>query len=83
MTPDTFSTEYMDFVRQPSLEKKTRIYCVYTKRGDILGFIKWYGPWRQYTFHPSADTIFNKGCLFDIESFLVRLMNDRKKARAA
>lgn len=45
----------------------------------ILGRISWYGTWRQYTFSPSFETIWNKDCLKDIQDFLQQLMDERKK----
>ena len=36
----------------------------------MLGFIKWYGSFRQYCFYPENDTMFSKGCLELINCFL-------------
>ena len=58
---------------------KTNVYLIQTKSGDVdLGVIKWYGPWRQYTFFPDDNTIFSKGCMSDINLFIEELMNQRK-----
>ena len=46
--------------------------------GYSLGRISWYGAWRQYTFSPAFETIWNKDCLKDIEEFLQQLMDERK-----
>jgi hypothetical protein len=37
-----------------------------TSFGYSLGKIKWYAPWRQYTFFPTSETVFSAGCLGDI-----------------
>ena len=44
-----------------------------------LGLIKWYGPWRQYTFTPSleAELIFNDGCIQGIADVLGMLRHDK------
>ena len=53
--------------------------CGGTGKTDIiLGRISWYFQWRQYTFSPSFDTIWNKDCLNDIIFFINNLMQDRK-----
>mgnify|MGYP001600439388 CR=1 FL=1 len=58
---------------------KTVIVRVVSKmRGDILGTIRWYGAWRQYAFYPSQGTLFNVGCLEDIQAFIRELMESRK-----
>ena len=60
--------------------EKTNIYCVKTKKDDILlGFIKWYGAWRQYCFFPLNSTIFSSGCMKDINDFINKIMEERKK----
>ena len=45
--------------------------------GFVLGQIKWYGRWRQYTFQPSPDTVFSVGCLEDINAKIDELKNER------
>ena len=52
-----------------STSGKTNIYTVTKPNGVILGQVKWYGAWRCYTLHPSNETIWNAGCLHDIEIF--------------
>lgn len=43
---------------------KTGVWAVRSKRsGDVLGEIRWFGRWRQYTFSPSPGTTFNPDCL--------------------
>lgn len=50
--------------------KKTRVWFVMTVGGvDTLGQIRWYAPWRCYSFMPYAETIYEKKCLRDIAQF--------------
>lgn len=42
-----------------------------------LGVLKWYVSWRQYCFFPQPETVFNKGCLEDINHFITQLMEAR------
>lgn len=59
---------------------KTNVYEIMSEsRGNILGRIFWYGPWRQYVFEPLPDTVWSRGCLKEITSFLDGLMEARKK----
>jgi hypothetical protein len=76
-------TEYMEFVEIRDTGK-TKIFDVRSKSsGDQLGTIKWYGPWRQYTFHPIHATVFNIDCLSVIVTFIQGLMTERKRAKMA
>jgi hypothetical protein len=61
------------------LNKKTQIYIVRNIKSQmILGYIKWYGGWRQYIFEPfGSGTIFSSGCLKDIYNFINKLMKHR------
>lgn len=49
----------------------TQIFEVTTKNTPtvILGIVKWFAPWRQYSFYPNGDTVFEKDCLRDIAVF--------------
>lgn len=60
-------------------EKKTKVFNVLTKDGDgLLGVVKWFGPWRCYSFYPEANTLYERTCLIDITKFLSSLMLERK-----
>ena len=74
------NNKYIEF-NLVRLNKKTKVYCVRNIKSQmILGFIKWYGAWRQYCFEPiiSDIAIFSSGCLIDISNFIKQLMNERK-----
>lgn len=62
--------------------KKTTEYWVKNKEnGTCLGEIKWYGPFRQYSFFPEPDMVFEKTCLQDITDFIKALEIERKSIR--
>lgn len=78
-TEDIMS-EYLSFEEDDHYEGKTKRFMVVSKkRLNILGEIKWYGAWRQYTFWPIGDTIWNTQCMKDIILFIDNLMSERKK----
>lgn len=81
--------EYIHFkqVVGNSKKKKTSTWaCRSNRGGGDLGTVSWYSPWRQYCFSPVSGagvvTIFSKGCLHDIESFLQELMEERMSTTA-
>ena len=51
--------------------------------GAVLGHLRWFGRWRQFTFHPAPNTVFSVGCLFDLISQLGAMDAARSHARAA
>jgi hypothetical protein len=62
---------------------KTKYFNVVTK-DDIpfkLGEVKWFGRWRQYSFFPESNTVFEKQCLKDIINFIENLMLERKNKK--
>lgn len=70
-------SKYLEF-HKSGWTGKTDIYEILSKKsGDILGRIKWYGPWRQYCFFPTAQTVFNNGCMKDIIDFIDNLMRQK------
>jgi len=67
----------MEFIEQKA---KTVVFEVQTKSDQTrLGLIKWFGRWRQYVFFPEPETVFSKGCMADINSFIEHLMQNHKQ----
>ena len=53
---------------------KTNVWvCLNKKSRQELGRIKWYGPWRQYCYHPSFQAVYSASCLRDIVDFIDQL----------
>jgi len=69
-----FESEYMEVLVYSTTGKTYRLNILSKSRGDELGVIKWYGPWRQYCFYPEPETIFSRGCLADIATYLEKIM---------
>lgn len=79
---DGHETEYLLFREVPSPGLKTRVWTVESKQhGSVLGLIRWFGRWRQYVFEPGHETLFNVGCLSDIEKFLDDAMADWRESK--
>lgn len=58
--------------------RKTGIYSIVSRsQGTRLAVIQWYGSWRQYCFFPEEDTVWNAGCLADVQDFLAKLKEER------
>lgn len=70
-------SKYLEFVRLDLAGRKTPIVTVHSRREALLGTIRWYGPWRQFCFYPEPATIFNVGCMNDIESVIADLKGER------
>lgn len=76
-------SRYLRFERVQLPERKTPVVIVVSKRsGTVLGEIAWYGRWRQFCFYPAEDTVFNVGCLDDIEDMIAELHAERAGAQA-
>ena len=74
-----FETKWLTFRKMYLPKKKTETWEITSKGHDTLGFIKWYAPWRCYSFFPCSSTIFNSTCIKDILDFINKLMEARKK----
>lgn len=73
------NSEYLVFEEVVFVGRKTKTWSVRSKRSDaLLGTIKWYGAWRQYTFWPQPQTIWNVGCLADVQKFITMQMEARR-----
>lgn len=72
--------QYIHFVKVDEKPKTSVWECRNNRSNDVLGVVQWYGPWRQYCFHPSVlQVVFNVGCLMDICDFIKQL--PRKTSR--
>jgi hypothetical protein len=71
------NSEYLEFTLEEKL-KKTEVYLVSSKSGERLGFIRWFSPWRQYCYFPIEGTLYSKGCMNDISTFINNLMEARR-----
>ena len=71
-------SKYMEFEKIGDTGK-TEIWLILSRSsGFNLGTIKWYGPWRQYCFFPSSNSVFNRACIDDINGKITELMDQRK-----
>lgn len=53
--------------------------CRNNRTDDVLGWVEWYDPWRQYIFMAAYDnTIFSADCLADIQDFIGKVTAVRK-----
>lgn len=71
---------YLSFEKLDVPDRKTAVYVVLstsTERCE-LGSIKWYAPWRRYTFYTLPDKILDANCLKEITTFIDKLMAERK-----
>ena len=44
-----------------------------------LGVVKWHAQWRRYCFFPAGDTLFDAGCLEEIQDFIGARMEEREE----
>lgn len=71
--------KWIEFIEQLPQTGKTQIFrCYNFEFGTFLGWVKWYGAFRKYSFFPEPNIVFETQCLKDIASFLDKLMLERK-----
>lgn len=49
---------------------KTGMWTITDVGDNVLGKIKWHGPWRKYCFYPDPDTIWEENCLDTVATFI-------------
>ena len=77
-------SKWIEFEERTEFKINTKVYTVLAKddKKFILGWIRWYSPWRTYAFYPNSSTVLEKTCLRDIADFLVKLMEKRNRVKA-
>ncbi len=76
---DVYSAKWIDFVDITHKTKTKKFLVINRESKSRIGEVKWYGPFRQYSYFPSPNTVYERQCLLDITRFIQNLMNDRKK----
>lgn len=62
---------YLDFVESHDPGRKTRIWSVVNREGQVpLGEVRFWPKWRKYVFFPVQETLFDSYCLTVIANFL-------------
>jgi len=75
------NSKYLCF-EELEAKPKTKQFAVKNTSGFVLGYVKWYAPWRKYCFFNTAvELVFDVGCLADIKDFITKLMLERKGAQ--
>jgi hypothetical protein len=71
--------KYISFIERPAMTK-TKVFEVINRQyGDLLGHVRWYGPWHKYCFIIDIPgLVFDSGCLADIQDFIDKLMAEWK-----
>ena len=74
---------YTDTSTNAERKSKTVVIEVINTSDQHLGWIRWFGTWRQYVFDPTLDapTTFNNGCLQGVVDMLTHLNSDHGAKR--
>ncbi len=72
-------SKYITFDLVGSTGKTDVINILSISSQFILGQIRWYGPWRQYCFMPSGNSVFNRTCMSEIIAKINELMDERRR----
>ena len=78
-TVEVKETEYLVFKKIKSKSGKTYDVSIENKKGEFLGLIHWFGPFRKYTFHTIGDVELDDICMDDISTYSKLLMKERKR----
>ncbi|OHE41489.1 MAG: hypothetical protein A2Y16_05465 [Tenericutes bacterium GWF2_57_13] len=77
---DTIKDKFIEFYSVTLPNRKTPIIAVYNKLSqEVIGEIKWYPPFRQYSFFPEDETVYHDGCLEKILECIKYLKGDSIK----
>ena len=72
--------KYIRFQLSSEQKPKTLVYDILNNNSDdLLGQVKYYANWRQYTFFPEEGCIFSVGCLDDVIDFTRKVQENHRK----
>lgn len=70
-------TSYLTF-HERECKTKTKVFEIINIKNYSVGFIKWFGAFRKYSFEPNEDTIWDSNCLLEVVDFIDKLMLEHK-----
>ena len=74
------TSEFLNFEETVHFTKTDVVSVLEKRTGELLGEIKWFGPWRHYVFFPAPNCAWSDRCLSDLSKY-VTYMNERHFAR--
>lgn len=82
-TLEEFKSRWLRFQEEPTpADRKTKIIRVYNSEfGHLLGEVRWYSPFRSYSFCPMPTVVFEPVCMTDIADYILLLMEQRQVQR--
>jgi hypothetical protein len=57
--------------------KKTKVWPVFSKSQELLGEIRWFGPWRRYVFS-TREILLEEKCMADLSEFIIARTAEHK-----
>ena len=76
-------SQYMKAMELPKGTGVTKRWEIKSNsNGGLFGWIRWYGPWRQYCFFPCEGTLYNVGCMAPLIAFLSDAQKEYKENAA-
>ena len=70
--------KYIRFI-ETEKKPKTSVWECRNKESDfLLGVVKYYGPFRKYSWFPESNTVFEFTCMSNINQFLSEVEEERK-----
>lgn len=71
-------TKYLVFALVPTKGKTKSVDIINKHHEEVIGEIKWFGPWRQYCFFPYNNTLWNTTCITDVQEVIDELKKERE-----
>ena len=70
---------WIDIIDQPKVGLTRRFEVKNSKSGALIGWIRWYGPFRGYAFLPCEGTVYEEDCLRDLAECVEELTKEHKE----
>ncbi len=68
------------WIKSSKNKRKTKVWeIIDSSNDDILGYVEWHSPWREYCSTTEDDVRISRSCHLDIADFIKQLMDIRKK----
>ena len=72
---------WIEITEEPQVATTRRFEVKNIKSGCLIGWVRWFGPFRSYAFLPCEGTVYEEDCLRDLASFVEGMTKSHKRKK--
>ena len=72
---------WLEIIEETHVGLTQRFVVKNSKSGSLIGWIRWYGPFRSYAYFPCEGTVYEEDCLRDLAECVEGLKKEHRESK--